>query len=347
MTAPAAGMSFAPLVARLDHVGLIEHSRGRVPAPEFGHCTDDAGRALALASSLSRLPGALLVASACIAQLERALQTSGRFVVRLDAVGVPTDDDPSDDADARAIWGLAAAVTSPLPETLRSRADDLLAIAHTFSSTHPRAAAQLVIAGARLHFHDARSQWADHLVVTNRDAVPMPRADRAWPWPESRLSYANGSIVEALLDLAVLRDPRVSLTSVLRLLAWLVDRETSSSGDFSFTPVGGRGPADPGGYDQQPIEAWTLAAAAARAALVANDPEWVSVVDRATAWFLGANDRSMPMWDPATGAAYDGLTANGVNLNQGTESTLALIGTVHAAQIAGQTVADAAIKSSR
>ena len=31
------------------------------------------------------------------------------------------------------------------------------------------------------------------------------------------------------------------------------------------------------------------------------------------------------MWDPATGGGYDGLEATGVNLNQGAESTIALI----------------------
>ena len=34
------------------------------------------------------------------------------------------------------------------------------------------------------------------------------------------------------------------------------------------------------------------------------------------------------MWDPETGGGYDGLTATGPNLNQGAESTLALITTL-------------------
>jgi hypothetical protein len=34
------------------------------------------------------------------------------------------------------------------------------------------------------------------------------------------------------------------------------------------------------------------------------------------------------MWDPATGGGYDGLTPTGPNLNQGAESTLALISTL-------------------
>ena len=40
------------------------------------------------------------------------------------------------------------------------------------------------------------------------------------------------------------------------------------------------------------------------------------------------------MWDPRTGGAYDGLQVTGPNLNQGTESTLALIATLqHARQL--------------
>ena len=47
----------------------------------------------------------------------------------------------------------------------------------------------------------------------------------------------------------------------------------------------------------------------------------------AGAWFDGDNDAGVLMWDPATGGGYDGLQADGANLNQGTESTLALIST--------------------
>jgi hypothetical protein len=34
------------------------------------------------------------------------------------------------------------------------------------------------------------------------------------------------------------------------------------------------------------------------------------------------------MWNRATGGGYDGLTPGGANLNQGAESTLALIATM-------------------
>jgi hypothetical protein len=54
-------------------------------------------------------------------------------------------------------------------------------------------------------------------------------------------------------------------------------------------------------------------------------------VRQAEAWFLGKNDAGIAMWDPATGGGYDGLTPHGPNLNQGAESTLALISTLQQA----------------
>ena len=86
------------------------------------------------------------------------------------------------------------------------------------------------------------------------------------------------------------------------------------------------------GFDQQPIEVATLADACARAA----------AVDRAAAVagghpvrrrvVQGDNDAGLPMWDPETGGGFDGLHADAVNLNQGAESTLAVISTLQQAQ---------------
>ncbi len=53
----------------------------------------------------------------------------------------------------------------------------------------------------------------------------------------------------------------------------------------------------------------------------------------AAAWFDGDNDTGARMWDPATGGGYDGLEATGVNLNQGAESTIALISTRQQARV--------------
>ena len=70
-----------------------------------------------------------------------------------------------------------------------------------------------------------------------------------------------------------------------------------------------------------------MADACARAFDVTGDPWWLAGVERAAAWFLGTNDAGTPMWDGATDGGYDGLQRDGVNRNEGAESTIALLST--------------------
>ncbi|MFF5221905.1 glycosyltransferase, partial [Micromonospora sp. NPDC000212] len=118
----------------------------------------------------------------------------------------------------------------------------------------------------------------------------------------------------------------------LGLLAWLGE-VLLREGQLSVVPAGGgpRGAARPP-HDQQPIEVAAFADACATAATVTGDPGWETGVRQAVGWFLGDNDVGTAMWDPATGGGYDGLTAHGPNLNQGAESTLALISTLQHAR---------------
>ena len=60
---------------------------------------------------------------------------------------------------------------------------------------------------------------------------------------------------------------------------------------------------------------------------------WRHGIELAIRWFEGDNDTASLMWDPETGGGYDGLHARGPNLNQGAESTLALISTLQHARL--------------
>ncbi|MGZ4701554.1 MAG: glycosyltransferase [Ilumatobacteraceae bacterium] len=316
------------LTRRLDSVGLVEHAREQRPTAAFGHCTDDAGRALGLAAQLASDPDCATLAQACLRQLGASLRPDGVFNARLDARGIPTPEDPSDDATARALWGLAHVVNGVFGVAIQREAERLLAATAGFQSVHPRAAAHAVLAGAVLIGNDPSSKHGLRLLRDNVPHLVRPVRSGSWPWPEPRLTYSNGLLCEALLAAGhtQLDDGRVD--EGLRLLHWLADVERSVAGHFSFTPVGGRGPGDGSGFDQQPIEAWAMASACRSAADLTHDPGWTEPLVMAAAWFGGANDLGVLMWDRETGASYDGLTAAGPNRNEGTESTIALIGTM-------------------
>lgn len=318
--------TLAPLHARFNNVGIVEHSNGYRPDPSSGHCTDDAGRALALAALLSGDEFADEVAIRCLHQLTVSRRPPDGLHLRLDADGRPTDDPSSDDATARAIWGLAMAATRMRSQGIRSFALHELERLGSFRSPFPRAAAHAVLGAAELLTFDRTSVVGLRLLLENLGSIPRPVPDPIWPWPEERLTYSNALLCEALLAAGVVLDQRQTIIDGLDLLAWLVDLERVED-HFSFTPTTGRGPGDPGGFDQQPIEAWSTATACARAWTIDRDPSWTEAIEQAAAWFAGDNDGSTVMWDPATGGSFDGLTVDGPNRNQGAESTIALIGT--------------------
>jgi uncharacterized protein YyaL (SSP411 family) len=163
--------------------------------------------------------------------------------------------------------------------------------------------------------------------------VPSPATvDPFWPWPERWLTYANGSIVEALLLAGNLLPDPAATKHALRLLDFLM-RTESRSGHLSVTPVGGRDrAAEEPGFDQRPSQTASLADACARAYDLTGDERWREGVRTAWAWFRGDNDSKVAMIDPNTGAGYDALRRDGRDPNQGAESTLAALSTAAQAQ---------------
>jgi len=316
-------------LARLtDEVGIIEHACYERPHCDFGYCTDDAGRLLAVVSKLASEPDARRLATVALRFLTRAYDGGSRFRLRLASDAHWTDDPLSDDAAGRALLGLGtAAAIAPWPE-VRTGALALFDAAVGFRSAHPRAMAYAGLGAVAVLGVIADHDGARRLVGDAAHLLPGAALDPEWQWPEPRLSYANALIPEACLAVALARGDRQGAGSALFLLDWLV-REESRERWFSFAPVGGRGPGDPKpAFDQQPIEAWAMADACARAYTYTGDPRWADAVRRAAGWFLGDNDVGVAVFDAAVGGGFDGLEPEGVNHNQGAESTLAFVATM-------------------
>jgi len=56
---------------------------------------------------------------------------------------------------------------------------------------------------------------------------------------------------------------------------------------------------------------------------ITKDRIWFDNAVMSFNWFLGHNDLNMSLYDPKTGGCRDGLMADGINQNQGAESSLA------------------------
>lgn len=322
----------APLLRHLGRLlgphGLYEHARFDAPRPELGCCSDDAGRALAIACRLPADPVARPLAMVCLEFLERAYVAQGHFRLRLGASGDWEPGPGSDDAAGRAILGLGvAAAVAPWPQ-VRARSAALFDDAVVFRSEWARATAYATLGAVEVLGARPGHPGAHRLVIDAAERLPTPLLAGAWRWPEPRLSYANALLPEALLAAgSALGDPGL-VDQGLGQLAWLVQEEMRD-GHFSFTPVGGRGPdSEKPAFDQQPIEAWAMADACARAFSLSGQQEWDDALRRARWWFLGYNDTGTEMFDPVSGGGFDGLGPAGPNRNQGAESSLAFVATM-------------------
>jgi hypothetical protein len=313
-----------------DDCATFEHADHSTPRREHGYCTDDMARVLVVTSREPEPSQSVKdLAAKALLFVVQAQGDAGDCLNRRDSQGQWFGHYSVEDCWGRSLWGLGTAAARSPDEQVRQAA-----LNHFERGARQRSPWARSMAFAALGAYEvlvARPGNRAALDLLGAAAEVVGRADNAsssWIWPEPRLRYANAVIPDSMMAAGAALGRQSLVDQGAALLAWLLDHETND-GHLSVTPVGGSGPMDLGpAFDQQPIEVSALADACARASGLVPDGLWMSGVESAVAWFLGDNDAGAPMWDPATGGGYDGLRADGPNLNQGAESTLALISTL-------------------
>ena len=329
-------ISFAHLFRLSDRGGLYEHAQLTVPRPEHGYCIDDIARGLVVvAREPSPTPELATLADFYLWLVIDAQSDDGRFHNRRDLELRWTDQPSLEDCWGRALWGLGTAAARLEPGSTHAE----LALTHFDRSVERRSPYLRAMAFAALGAAEVLSRHPLHrrarrlLADTTEQIVASFDLDRAWPWPEPRLRYANATLPEVLIAAGSLLGEPAWLADGLRLLDWLLEVETAGD-HLSMTPVAGWTSGEPRpGFDQQPIEVATLADACARAYAVTGADRWRDGLQLCVSWFLGANDVGISLLDDISGGGCDGLHPGGRNENQGAESTLALIATLQLGQL--------------
>jgi glycosyltransferase involved in cell wall biosynthesis len=323
------------LKAMTDDTGILQHANHTIPDRAYGYCTDDNARALLTAVLGQKcLPdngfGLDALAGHYLGFLLYAFdEESGRFRNFMDYTRQWVKEIGSEDSHGRALWCLGKAVADlenpshlAVSIVLFKKA---LGVAESFFA--PRAVAFTLIGldaylGKFSGDSDARrirDILADRLFVQFKN-----HGTKDWPWLEDALNYANAKLPQALI-LSGSRMQRSDMADMgLNSLKWLLAIQTD---DHHFAPVGSNGWYQKGGkmarFDQQPIEAKAMVEACVEAYNITRDRQWFENAVMCFNWFLGHNDLNMPLYDPKTGGCRDGLMVDGINQNQGAESTLA------------------------
>ena len=314
-----------------DERGLFEHALYAEPRSAHGYCLDDVARALVVVCHESD-PALEALARGYLDFTVSAVTPDGRCHNRMSIDGRWTDEPSLGDWWGRALWGLGVAAVAAPTAALRARALLAFRAAESARSPHQRSLAFAALGAGELLRQNPGELSARRLLVDAVAAIGPAREDPLWPWPEDRLTYGNGAVIEALLLAALALPDSASGTRGIALLEFLLRTETRD-GHLSVTPVSGRGPSDrEAGFDQQPIEVAAIAGACARAYELTGERRWARGVRMAWAWFESDNDARTCMYDAATGGGFDGLQQVGANLNQGAESTLAMLATAQQAR---------------
>ena len=320
------GSLFDHLDALTDRFGTFEHADHATPRREHGYCVDDVARVLVVtAREVEPSAQVRRLATGALAFLRDSQVPSGAVRNRRAADGCWMSRPSVQDCWGRSLWGLGVAASSAHP-SIGAEALTLFERGAALRSGWSRSMAYASLGAAAVLERDATNGVALELLADAADAmVAGSIEDHAWPWPEPRLAYANALLPEAMMAAGAALGHGDLVRRGLNLLKWLLARETVD-GHLSVTPVGGSGPGEVGpGFDQQPIEVASMADACARAATLDDSNVWLTGIEMALAWFEGANDVGLVLWDPESGGGFDGLGATYVNVNMGAESTLAAL----------------------
>jgi hypothetical protein len=147
-----------------------------------------------------------------------------------------------------------------------------------------------------------------------------------WHWFEDTLSYDNSVLPHALFVAGSTFKSKKYLKTANETCEFLL-KNTFKGDHFSF--VGCKGWYERDGtranFDQQPIEAASMVLMLRAAYDTTQDERFLTMQRKAFDWYLGRNDLHIPIYDFRTKGCNDGLTPNGVNTNQGAESTLSFL----------------------
>lgn len=341
--------SWTHLRRMTDGTGLLQHATYSVPNFREGYCLDDNARALLLTAiargtaTPEELPLIDEMETKYLAFVYYAYDTdSGYFRNFMSFDRQWLEAKGSEDSHARALWALGSASRRILEAGRAKLAGRLmqLGLARSLELKSPRAWAYSLLGideALRASPDNQHLEVFGEALALKLFSILRQVGTRDWPWFENSLSYSNARLAEALLVSGRWLEDSAMVDAGLESLDWLA--KVQSGKDSNFEPVGSNGPFERGHgkpiFDQQPVEACASVSAYLKAWRMTRSDIWRERALQAFGWFLGRNRLGLPLAVSGTGACYDGLQRNGLNLNQGAESTLSYLLAVQEMNSAG------------
>ncbi|MEE8570616.1 MAG: glycosyltransferase [Candidatus Bathyarchaeia archaeon] len=324
-------VDFKQLLTLTDDTGILQHSKFLIPDRKEGYTTDDNARALIVCLKYHQIcddESLVKLIRTYLSFLMFMQRADGRYHNLLSYSHDFLDEVSSDDSLGRVLWSCGYALGKNHSEDLNLTFKEIFdkALPWAMRSSAPRAKA-LALLGLCHYFKafpmddNARSNimiLAEGLLKRyNEEAAPD------WPWFEPYLTYINAKLSQVLFKAySIIGDERYMRVAE-DSFNFLIRTQILEG---VFVPIGNDGWYVKGGqrakYDQQPTESACMVETATTAFHVTRDEKYIKIARIAFDWFLGKNSKNVEVYNPKTGGCYDGITPQGLNLNQGSESTI-------------------------
>lgn len=324
-----------------DSTGILQHATYNIPNRKEGYTTDDNARALLVAilnRNMFQDHASINLINIYLSFILHAFnEETGLFRNFMNYDRTWTETTGSEECNANVLFVLGYLIKNPPFDPCLGIAKTLFdkVINNTMVFKSPRAFA-LILMGCIFYldrFSGAREvrrfcrNFAERLSELYKE-----NADESWKWVEPIATYSNGRLPQALLAAGKFFKNKEYIFQGLECLNWLYDVQYDRDNKH-ISLIGNNGWLVKGKektkYDQQPVEIPALIDACYQSFQITHDKEWITKISVIFSWFLGNNDRHEHLYDYITGGCFDGLSSSVTNQNQGAESTISWLLSLH------------------
>lgn len=340
-TAPAPALTEADLpvinwnhIATLtDDTGIIQHALHAMPNRKEGYCIDDNSRALllaVLACKQEKTEPAYRLLPVYLSFVHYMQTEDGNFKNFMSYTKVCTEEIGSEDAFGRTMLALGYLVNEGPHKQFIKTGNEIFvkAFKHVHQLVSLRGIANSIIGICQYIKFNYPDDLKAETVATLADKLVKEYQHNKkgdWHWFDNLLTYDNAILPLALFNAFEITANSLYFDIALEAMQFL---ESVVLPGHTFRPVGNQGwysagTANVPHFDQQGIDAMAMILLYQQVFRITRDRQYFLKMNQVHLWFLGHNDSHLPLYDSSTGGCFDGLQADGVNDNQGAESTIA------------------------
>lgn len=318
-----------------DDTGLLQHGKYSIPDRKNGYTTDDNARALIVALQHHNLFNdreSANLAGTYLEFLHYVQREDGKFHNLVDYRRNFLDEEGSEDSHGRALWGCGYTLNAKIYHNVKKLAKELFEKSINWSLDFKSFRARVYAIFGLCHYYSRYPQpdILEKMKLLLRPLVEVYERESSksqeWKWFEPYLTYDNARLSQAFFCLYEITKEKKYLQIALESLDFLskllfVNGRLVLIGQEKWYQKNGKRSL----YDQQPIDAAAMVDLNIQAYRVTKNKKYRENALFSFEWFLGRNIQNVSLYDEQTGACFDGLTPEGVNLNQGAESTISYL----------------------